>query len=90
MLGGAGPTSARADSITAAWTSPVLIIHGDDDFNVRFTESIDLANRLLGKGVDVEYLVFPDDNHHWMLFDNLMKRSEATARFIQEKMPVKR
>ncbi|NGF56394.1 S9 family peptidase [Parapedobacter sp. SGR-10] len=89
MLGGAGPTSARADSITAAWTSPVLIIHGSDDFNVRFTESIDLANRLLGKGVEVEYLVFPDDNHHWMLFDNLMKRSKATARFIMEKMPVK-
>lgn len=93
------PTASRADSIAwesspskwvNTWKSPVLIVHGDDDLNVDFAHSIDLANRLIGKGVDVEYLVLPDENHHWMLYENLLKVKEATARFIQERLPVNR
>ncbi len=88
MLKGTSPNSSVADSITLDWKSPVLIIHGDDDQNVAFKESIDLANRLIGKGVDVEYLVFPDENHHWMLFENLIKVNQATVQFFKERIPV--
>lgn len=88
MLKGTSPNSGVADSITLDWKSPVLIIHGDDDQNVAFKESIDLANRLIGKGRDVEYLVFPDENHHWMLFENLIKVNQATVQFFKERMPV--
>jgi dipeptidyl aminopeptidase/acylaminoacyl peptidase len=88
MLKGKGANSSIGDSITIDWKSPVLIIHGDDDYNVKFQESIELSNRLMSKDVDVEYLIFPDENHHWMLFENLMKMNEATAQFLMEKMPV--
>ncbi|HEY3519891.1 MAG TPA: alpha/beta fold hydrolase, partial [Rhodanobacteraceae bacterium] len=34
------------DADVAKWTSPVLLIQGDDDRNVRFFQTIDLARRL--------------------------------------------
>jgi len=60
-------------STVATWKSPVLFIHGDDDRIVNFRQSIDMRNRLLAKGVKVEELVLPDDEHdslrweHWRL-----------------------
>jgi len=37
----------------------VLFIHGDDDRNVYFTQTVDLAARLRERGVEIEQLVFP-------------------------------
>lgn len=66
------------------WESPVLIVHSDDDQNVNFSQSIDLYNRLSDKGVEMEILVIPDDTHHWMVFENLIKVKEATVRFLEK------
>lgn len=68
------------------WTSPVLLIHGDDDQNVAFAQSIDLFNRLKKRNVDVEVLVLPDENHHWQLFENLLKVKEAAVDFLNRKL----
>lgn len=68
------------------WKSPVLLIHGDDDQNVAFSQSIDIYNRLKEKDVEVEVLVLPDENHHWQLFENLIKVKEATVNFINRKL----
>jgi dipeptidyl aminopeptidase/acylaminoacyl peptidase len=68
------------------WRSPALIIHADDDQNVAFSQSIDLVNRLKAKGVHTEYLVIPDDTHHWLLFSNLEKVKKATIRFLQQQL----
>ena len=57
----------------SSWTSPVLIIHGDDDRNVRFNQSTDLVRRLNKKGVQIETLVIVDDTHHWMKHTNAIK-----------------
>ena len=51
--------ASSPDADVARWTSPVLLIHGDDDRNVRFGETIDLARRLEAKGVHAEELVLP-------------------------------
>jgi dipeptidyl aminopeptidase/acylaminoacyl peptidase len=64
------------------WTSPVLIIHADDDRNVRFNQSTDLVKRLEKKGVPIETLVIVDDTHHWMKFTNAIKIDAATADFF--------
>ena len=68
------------------WQSPVLLIHGDDDQNVAFSQSIDLYKRLKGKNVDVEVLVLPDENHHWQLFENLVKVKESSVEFLNRKL----
>jgi len=67
------------------WTSPVLIIHGDDDRNVAFGQSIDLISRLEKKGVPYETLMIPDDTHHWMNFNNAVKAYAAVADYFVKK-----
>jgi dipeptidyl aminopeptidase/acylaminoacyl peptidase len=61
----------------------VLLIHGDDDRNVRFSQTTDLVQRLRKKGdVVMEEMVIVDDTHHWMRFANLVRVYEATAAFF--------
>jgi dipeptidyl aminopeptidase/acylaminoacyl peptidase len=64
------------------WKDPVLLIHGDDDRNVLFSESVELAEVLRKQGVEVEQLVFPDEVHSFLLHQNWVKAFEATFRFI--------
>ena len=68
------------------WTSPVLIIHGDDDRNVRFNQSTDLVRRLDKQGVPMETMVIVDDTHHWMKHTNALKMSAATADFFKRRL----
>jgi dipeptidyl aminopeptidase/acylaminoacyl peptidase len=64
------------------WKSPVLLIHGDDDRNVRFSQTTDLVRRLEKAGVTYEELVIPDDTHHFMRHANLVKVDSAVAAFF--------
>ncbi len=62
------------------WESPVLVVHGDDDRNVPFSETVDLVEALRKRKVEVEQLIFPDEVHgfimhkHWV---EVFKRSKA-------------
>jgi dipeptidyl aminopeptidase/acylaminoacyl peptidase len=67
------------------WKSPVLIIHADDDRNVRFNQSTDLINRLEKKGIPYESMVIVDDTHHWMNWQNSVKVYQATADYFVKK-----
>ena len=69
-----------------SWKSPVLFIHGDDDRNVNFSQSVDLARRLEQKGIVFEQLIIPDDSHHWMMFSNQLKIDKAIAEFLTRKL----
>jgi len=68
------------------WRSPVLIIHGDDDRNVPFSESVDLAESLAKRGVDYEQLVFPDEVHGFLLHRNWVAAYEATLDFFERRL----
>lgn len=70
----------------ATWRSPVLIIHGDDDRNVRFSQSTDLVRRLEAHGVPHETLVIVDDTHHFMRHANLTRVGVATVDFLRRKL----
>lgn len=72
-------------SSVRSWTSPVLLIHGDDDRNVRFSQTVDLVQRLNKQGVPMETLVIVDDTHHWMKHTNALKMGNATADFFRRK-----
>jgi dipeptidyl aminopeptidase/acylaminoacyl peptidase len=65
------------------WTSPVLFIHGDDDRNVQVSQTTDLIRRFEERKIPFEYLIIPDDSHHWMKFTNLVKVNDATAEFLK-------
>lgn len=64
------------------WRSPVLFIHGDDDRNVVFWETTDLAMRLNAKGVHWEALVLPDEVHGFYRHTSWLQTYEATAEFF--------
>lgn len=68
------------------WKEPVLMIHGDDDRNVLFSESVELAEVLRKQGVHVEQLVFPDEVHSFLLHRNWVATFEATFRFINDQV----
>src|SRR5207248_3006932 len=70
-----------------AWKSPVLFIHGDDDRNVYFTQTVDLVARLREKGVEIEQLVFADDVHDFLLHRNWLSAYHAASDFFDR--PVK-
>ncbi len=73
-------------SSVGTWTSPVLIIHGDDDRNVDFNQSTDLVRRLSDNGVYHETLVIADDTHHFLVFANQVKVNKAIAGFFDRKL----
>jgi dipeptidyl aminopeptidase/acylaminoacyl peptidase len=68
------------------WRSPVLVIHGDDDRNVPFSETVGLVERLRARGVEVEQLIFPDEVHGFLLHRNWIAAYEATAEFFDRKL----
>jgi dipeptidyl aminopeptidase/acylaminoacyl peptidase len=70
----------------ATWRSPVLVIQGDDDRNVRFSQSVDLVRRLVAGGIPFEALAIPGDTHHWMRFANAVTVDSATAAFLEKKL----
>jgi dipeptidyl aminopeptidase/acylaminoacyl peptidase len=65
------------------WKNPVLMIHGDDDRNVPFSESVNMAEILRKQGVHVEQLVLPDEVHSFLLYSNWIKAYNATFEFVE-------
>ena len=68
------------------WRSPVLFIHGDDDRNVRFSQTVDLVQRVAKQGIDYEELVIPDETHHFMRHANSVLADSAAAAWLRKKL----
>ena len=64
------------------WTSPVLLIQGDDDRNVPFTQTVDLAQRLREHKIPFEYLIFPDEIHDFLMWKSWVRAYDAGAKFF--------
>ena len=50
----------------SAIKTPILIIHGDKDYRVPVGEALRMYSDLIGRGQQVKFLYFPDENH-WIL-----------------------
>ncbi len=68
------------------WRSPVLLIHGDDDRNVPFAQTVTLAEALRKQGVDFEELIFPDEVHDFLLYRDWVAADSAAANFFDRKL----
>jgi dipeptidyl aminopeptidase/acylaminoacyl peptidase len=69
-----------------SWKSPVLLIHGDDDRNVRVDLTVDLVQRLKARGVSYEEIIIPDDIHDFLLYRTWMRVDRATAEYLERKL----
>jgi dipeptidyl aminopeptidase/acylaminoacyl peptidase len=70
------------DAAVSTWKSPVLLIHGDDDRNVPFGQTVDLAQRLRDQHVRFEELIFPDEIHDFLMWKSWIRAYRATADFF--------
>jgi len=64
------------------WHSPVLLIQGDDDRNVPFSETVHLAEALRKEGVEFEQLVFPEEVHDFLTHFRWLHAYRAAADFL--------
>jgi dipeptidyl aminopeptidase/acylaminoacyl peptidase len=71
------------------WRSPVLVIHGDDDRNVAFSETVALVEALRERNVEVEQLILPDEIHSFLRYASWVKVYQATAEFFERRMYAK-
>jgi dipeptidyl aminopeptidase/acylaminoacyl peptidase len=64
------------------WKSPVFLVHGDDDRNVDFAQTVGLVQLLRARGVYHELIVVPDDLHESMLHKNWIDTFERMGTFL--------
>ncbi len=88
-------TNAEQDAIAATalasspladishWTSPILLIHGDNDPDVAYVQTPILADRLRAQNTHVEELIFPDETHNFQLHKDWLTAYEAAAAFFE-------
>ena len=65
------------------WRSPVLLVHGDDDRNVPFDETVELVEKLRERGVEHELLIFPDEVHGFLRHHNWLEVFRRSADFFE-------
>jgi len=58
---------SSAISAIDTWKSPVLLIQGDDDRNVNFSQMVGLVQLLRARSIYYELIVYPDDVHETLL-----------------------
>ena len=66
------------------WRSPVLLVQGDDDRNVPFSEMVRLVEALRKQGVEFQQLVFPDEIHDFLRHRTWLAAYHAASDFFDE------
>jgi len=66
------------------WKSPVLLIQGDDDRNVDFHQTVDLAQKLRSHDVSFNQIVYPNEIHGFLLWHHWIESYTATTDFFEK------
>lgn len=72
------------------WRSPVLLIHGDDDRNVDFAQSVLLARELAARRIPWRELVFPNERHSFLVHAHWLASFRAADAFFEERLKAPR
>jgi len=56
----------NAQRFAANFKTPTLVIHGEKDYRIPYSQSLAAFTALQQQGVESKLLVFPDENH-WIL-----------------------
>jgi dipeptidyl aminopeptidase/acylaminoacyl peptidase len=68
------------------WRSPVLLIQGDDDRNVAFSNMVRLVEALRKQGVEFQQIVFPDEIHDFLTHEHWLTAYHAAAEFFDRRL----
>lgn len=64
------------------WKSPVLLVQGDDDRNVAFSQTTGLVQLLRARNIHYELIVYPDEVHDFLVFGRWVKTFNAADEFF--------
>lgn len=70
------------------WKSPVLLVHGDDDRNVNFAQTVGLVQLLRARNIYHELIVFPDDVHETLLHSRWLYTFDRMEKFLHKFLPL--
>jgi len=62
--------------------TPLLVMHGANDTNVPVVEAEQIVESLKGRGVEVKYVLFPDEGHGWRKQANRVRSTLELTRFF--------
>ncbi|MGV3708770.1 MAG: S9 family peptidase [Gemmatimonas sp.] len=65
------------------WKSPVMLVHGDDDRNVDFAQTVGLVQLLRARNIYHEMIIVPDDLHESMIHKNWVDTFGAMTKFLK-------
>jgi dipeptidyl aminopeptidase/acylaminoacyl peptidase len=74
------------DAYISTWRSPVILIQGDDDRNVRFHQMVDLVERLKHTNVHFEQMVIPNETHGFERWHSWLEANQAGADFLTKEL----
>ena len=66
--------------------TPLIVLHGANDTNVPVVEAEQVVESLKGRGVPVEYVLFPDEGHGWRKTPNRIRSVVAITKFFTERL----
>lgn len=64
--------------------APTIVLHGANDTNVPVVEAEQVVDSLKGRGVPVEYVLFPDEGHGFRKTPNRIRSTVAIVRWFAE------
>lgn len=73
---------SSAASAIGTWKSPVFLVHGDDDRNVDFAQTVGLVQLLRAHDVHYELIVIPDEPHESLLHSRWIDTWEQVGDFL--------
>ena len=69
----------------------MLLVHGDDDRNVAFSQTVGLVQLLRARGIYHELIVIPDDTHETLIHSRWMnifgRMQQFLDRFVKRREP---
>ena len=83
MLAGLSPIH-KLHRVKAA----LMVQHGANDTNVPVVEAEQIVENLKGRGVPVEYILFPDEGHGWRKVPNRVRSTTAMVDFFRRHLDV--
>jgi len=87
LWGNSLDTNATAFKVSSVgtidqWKSPVLLVQGDDDRNVAFSQTTGLVQLLRARNIHFELIVFPDEVHDFLVFGKWVQTFNAADDFF--------
>ena len=68
----------------ANWSTPELVIHNSKDFRICISDGLSAFNVLQARGVESQFLTFPDENHFVLKPENSLAWHKVVINWINK------